>query len=206
MFMKTIDMEAQPVPRYHLELFRSMLERLGPLSDSAWQAFSERIGYREFKKDEILIEEGQVEQYIYFILKGAIRVYVTTESKEICTNFRFDNQFASSLTSFLTRRPSQYWLKTQLPTKLLTISHTDLYWLYDNFVEINTLGRVVMEVLLIDKRQRELNFLTLDAESRYQKMVEEHPLYVQKIPLKYVASFLGITAESLSRIRTKTYG
>jgi CRP-like cAMP-binding protein len=186
-----------------LDAFRVKLAQLGTLSDPAWKAFANRMTYLKLNKDEVMIREGQIEDKIYFIIKGAVRVYVHHDGKEICTNFRFDNQFTSSITSFLTRRPSQYWLRTQAPSEFLVFSHTELYWLYENFVEINTLGRVVMEVLLIDKRQRELDFLTLSAEERYLKLVEEHPTYVQSIPLKYLASFLGITPESLSRIRAK---
>ncbi len=197
-------MDASFTPQNHLDQFRSKLSQLGPLSDAAWKAFANRMTFLSLDKDEFLTREGQIEDKIYYIIEGAVRVYVNSEDgKEICTNFRFDNQFTSSITSFLTRRPSQYWLRTQVPSKFLVFSHTELYWLYENFVEINTLGRVVMEVLLIDKRQRELDFLMLSADKRYKKLVEEHPQYIQRIQLKHLASFLGITAESLSRIRSK---
>ena len=196
-------MDTSFTPQNQLEIFRSKLAQLGPLSDAAWKAFANRMTHLKLDKDEVLTREGEIEDKIYFIVKGAVRVYVCRDGKEISTNFRFDNQFTSSLTSFLTRRPSQYWLRTQLPSEFLVFSHTELYWLYENFIEINTLGRVVMEVLLIDKRQRELDFLTLSADERYNKLVQEHPQYIQRIPLKHLASFLGITAESLSRIRAK---
>ena len=199
-------MEGSTVPKNYLDQFRAKLQQLGPLSDAAWMEFANRMTFLSLEKDEVLIREGQIEDKIYFIMKGAVRVYVVHEGKEICTNFRFDHEFTSSVTSFLTRRPSQYWIRTQLPTEFLVFSHTELHWLYENFIEINTLGRVVMEVLLIDKRQRELDFLTLSAEERYHKLLSDHPAYIQKIPLKHLASFMGITAESLSRIRAKQSG
>lgn len=187
----------------HLISFRAKLEQLGRISDEAWKAFASRMTYLKLDKEEVLTRANQIEDKIYFILEGAVRVYVEKEERDICTNFRFENQFTSSITSFLSRRPSQYWIRTQTEAEFLVISHTELYWLYENFVEINTLGRVVMEVLLIDKRQRELDFLTLTAEERYNKLLLERPKYVENIPLKYLASFLGVTAESLSRIRAK---
>ena len=186
-----------------INLFRVKLAQLGEISDIAWNAFAARMSVLELGKDEVLTAQGNVEDNIYFIVKGAVRVYVDHKDKDICTNFRFDNQFTSSITSFLTREPSQYWLRTQVPSKFLVFGHEDLMWLYENYVEINTLGRVVMETLLIDKRQRELDFLTLSAEERYVKLTNEHPQYIQQIALKYLASFLGITPESLSRIRAK---
>ncbi|NNL91606.1 MAG: Crp/Fnr family transcriptional regulator [Saprospiraceae bacterium] len=187
----------------HLAQFKKMLSFLGEISDASWQAFSERLASHTLGKGELLTEKDQIENNIYFINKGAIRVYVVHEGKELSTNFRFENQFTSSVTSFLLREPSQYNIKTLVATNFLVISHEDLYWLYDNFLDINVLGRVVMERLLIDKRQRELDFFTLSAEDRYYKLLKEHPDYVLQIPLKHIASFLGITAESLSRIRAK---
>ena len=189
-------------PSYHLDQFKRVLFRMGRLSDAAWTAFANRMTFLKLEKGEVLTRAGEIEDKIYFIIRGAVNVYVIDDGRGVSTNFRFANQFASSLTSFLTRQPSQYWLRTLVDSEFLVISHTELYWLYENFIEINTLGRIVMEALLIDKRQRELDFLTLSAEQRYLKLLEENPGYVQRIPLKYVASFLGITPESLSRIRS----
>jgi len=183
--------------------FKKRLSQLGPLGEESWKAFSSKLKYCTLPKGEYLTELNEIEQRIYFITKGAVRVFVPSEERELSTNFRFDNQFTSSLTSFLTQEPSQYYIKTLIASEFLTVSHDDLYWLYDNYLEINVLGRVVMERLLIDKRQKELNFLTLSAEDRYKKLLEEHPDYVLQIPLKHLASFLGITPESLSRIRAK---
>ena len=196
-------MDTGVAPAYHLDQFKRVLFKLGELSDPAWKAFANRMTFLKLDKGEVLTRAGEIEDKIYFIIRGAVNVYVIDNDREVSTNFRFANQFTSSLTSFLTRSPSQYWLRTLVASEFLVISHTELYWLYENFIEINTLGRVVMEVLLIDKRQRELDFLTLSAEERYLKLLDENPGYVQRIPLKYVASFLGITPESLSRIRAK---
>ncbi len=188
---------------HHLEQFRKRLSKLGAISDDTWQAFSDRMHYVQIPKNAIITNEGEIEDKVYFIVDGTIRVFVIRNGREIATNFRFKSEFASSITSFLTQTPSQYCIKTLTKSELLAISHDDLYWLYEHFIEINVLGRVMMEILLIDKRQRELDLLTLSADQRYYKLLAQHPEYVQHIPLKYLASFLGVTAESLSRIRAK---
>lgn len=186
-----------------LERFKTKLFTLGTVSDESWDAFANCLEYKEVKKNAFLTQEGSVEDSIYFVLKGAIIVYVANGDKEVVTNFRFENEFTSSITSFLLEQPSQYFLKCMTDSAFLVLKRVKLYWLYNNYLDINTLGRVVMEKLLIDKRQRELDFLTLNAEERYKKLLDENPEYVQNIQLKQLASFLGIAPESLSRIRAK---
>lgn len=186
-----------------LDRFKAKLFTLGTVSEESWKAFANCLEYQEVKKNACLTKEEEIEDSIYFILKGAIIVYVVNGDKEVVTNFRFENEFTSSLTSFLLQQPSQYYLKTMTDSTFLVLKREKLYWLYENYLDINTLGRVVMERLLIDKRQRELDFLTLNAEERYKKLLDENPEYVQNIQLKQLASFLGIAPESLSRIRAK---
>ena len=187
----------------HLQQFKNVLYKLGSLKEDSWEAFSKKLCYKKVQKSKFLISLDEIENNIYFILKGAVRVFVPYENKELSTNFRFENQFTSSVTSFLQRSPSQYYIKTLIESELLYINHADLNYLYKTFLDINVLGRHVMEQLLIDKRQRELDFLTLSAEERYHKLLTENPEYVLQIPLKHIASFLGIAAESLSRIRAR---
>ena len=183
--------------------FKEKLFGLGHISDESWSAFASCLSPKSFVKGQNLVEFGAIEDYIYYILTGAVKVYVPHKDKEICTNFRFDNQFTSSVTSFIERTPSEYTITALTDTSTLAFSHDDLTHLYNTYPEINFLGRRVMEQLLIDKRQRELNFLMLSAKERYLKMMEEYPKYVQFLTSKNLASYLGITPESLSRIRGK---
>ena len=187
----------------HLTQFRSTLSQIGTLSERSWLAFIGKMCYRKINKSSWLIEEGTIENYVHFLLSGAVMVYVKHEGREVCTNFRFHNDFTCSFTSMITRAPSRYWIQAIHDTETLSIHYQDLENLYANHMEINTMGRRMMALLLIDKRQREVDFLTLSAHERYDKLLDEHPQLIQEIPLKHLASFLGITPESLSRIRAK---
>lgn len=184
--------------------FKQKLLGLGQVSDKTWLAFTEILHPKSFDKNTDLITCGQVEDSIHFITSGLVKVFVPHKDREMCTNFRFDNQFTSSLTSFIHQTESEYTITALLETHTLRISHADLYRLYDEHSDINLLGRVVMERLLIEKRQRELDLLLLSAEERYHKLVHEYPEYIQQISLKSLASFLGIAQASLSRIRAKS--
>jgi CRP-like cAMP-binding protein len=194
-------MTSQIKKKLYINYFGARLRRLGLLSDEAWNAFASCMSYLKLKKGEILTKRGDVEDYVYYIVKGSVRIYCQLKDKEISTNFRFEDQFTSSISSFLTRQKSQYTICTMAPSEFLRFNHTQLYSLYDNFVELNALGRVLIENLLVEKRQRELDFLTLTADERYVKLLNEQPKYALELPMKHVASFLGITPQSLSRIR-----
>lgn len=154
-------------------------------------------------KNQFLIQEKELENYIHFIIEGAVIVYLIKNEIEYVTNFRFTGQFTSSLNSFLLRPPSEYFIKTLVNSKFLSIAYDDLQYLYSKYPQINTLGRITMEKLLIEKRQREVDFMTLSAEERYYKLMYIHPEYILTIKQKHLASYLGITPESLSRIRKK---
>jgi len=186
-----------------LTSFREYLNQYCLQSDHCWMAFSNRLNHVILPKGAILTQLGEVEDKIYFVRDGIVREYVEFEGREFSIDFVFENGFTSSITSYLKRSPSQYCLTTQVPTELISISHSELTWLYENFAEINIIGRKLTEFLLIEKRQRELDLLTISAEDRYLNLLSQHPKYLQHIPLKHLASFLGVTAESLSRIRAK---
>jgi len=159
-------------------IFQSALHDIGEIDKEAFEAFYSRTEEKTYAKNEFLIAEGQIEDHLYFIISGAVVVYVKNDNMEYVTNFRFSNQFTCSLNSFLTRVPSKYCNLTLVDSLLLTISYDDLQFLYKEYPQINTLGRIMMERLLIQKRQRELDFMILSAEERYQKMIDEHPNYV----------------------------
>jgi CRP-like cAMP-binding protein len=181
--------------------FKERLNAFCPLSEEAWEAFIPLMSYIETKGNKAITRQGSVEDNVYYILDGGVRVYSLYNDKEVCTGFSFADQFSGSVSSFITRRPSQYTVATLVPSKILGFSHKNLNWMYRNYPELNTHGRMVMEYMLVEKRQRELDILFLTAEERYMKLLVEHPTYALDLPLKYVASFLGITSESLSRIR-----
>ncbi|MBX2816645.1 MAG: Crp/Fnr family transcriptional regulator [Saprospiraceae bacterium] len=186
--------------------FREQIDKLCKLSDVSWQAFSNRLNYLSLPKDAVLTHHGAVEDKVYYVGSGIVREYIVHGKKEFCIDFCFKNDFSSSYSSFITRQPSQYTMKTLTPCEFLVISYAEMTWLFENFLELNVMGRKLVEILLIEKRQRELNLLTKTAEERYFSMLAQHPQYMRHIPLKYIASFLGVTPESLSRIRAKRMG
>lgn len=176
------------------------------VTESFIKIFYDKTSLKTCKKNEFLIRKGEQENYINFIFEGLVMVYLLKDNNEYVTNFRFTNQLTSSLNSFILREPSDYSIKALVDSKFLSICYDDLQFMYENYHQVNTLGRLTMEKLLLEKRQREVDFMVLSAEERYNKMRQNHPEYILNIKQKHLASFLGITPESLSRIRKKSMG
>ena len=196
-------MSPQVVPPEYLEKYRQALSKLYKINAESEEAFLSKLSYFEVKLDEVVTAEGEVEDYLYMVFSGGIRLFVNHNQKEVSTNFRFPGEFVSSIESFLARKPSNYVLKALEESILIGIKHADLFSLYDSYPEVNALGRVALENFFISQKKRVQDLLTLTAEERYQKLINNQLDYVQNIPLKHLASFLGITPESLSRIRAK---
>ncbi|OCK51624.1 hypothetical protein BA768_02610 [Chryseobacterium sp. CBo1] len=159
-----------------------------------------------FPKKTLLLKEGTVEDYLYFIDKGIIRFFVnkvhpTEPSKEITFSFIAENMFCSAYDSFITRKPCAYNVKTVQETVVYRIHHDDLQELYERSKVGNYLGRISAENLYVKKTQREISLLMHTAEERYLNLAKAYPKFIQEIPLKHIASYIGITPQALSRIR-----
>ena len=158
---------------------------------------------QKIKKKEIILEQGLVENYLSFIIKGCVTIITYHNGNEICMSFSIENSFFSSYVSFLTREPSIYQVLALEDTIIERIDYESLQKAYSISGDHQKNGRKIAEQIYIKANQRTLSLITKTAEERYVEFIEEYPGFLQRIPLKYLASYLGITPVSLSRIRNK---
>lgn len=118
-------------------------------------------------------------------------------------DFFFENEMFTSLTSFLTRQPSDVQMKALTDCETEKILHEDLMTAYSNSFDANKLGRILVEQAYIKKANREKDFLSKTAEEKYAEMLRTQPKYISHIPVNKIARYLGVHPESLSRIRKK---
>lgn len=168
-----------------------------------FSVFSNRLEQKDYDKNAIILKSGQVEDYLYFVEKGMLRFYIEKGEKEITFDFAFEGNFTSGYSSFLTRKPAPYFIQALVATSIWRISYTDLQEVYKCNEQGQRIGRLAAEQLFIRKTARELSFLTQSAEERYLHLLHEQPQYIQQIPLKYLATYIGITPQALSRIRQR---
>ncbi|GAA3555495.1 Crp/Fnr family transcriptional regulator [Snuella lapsa] len=149
------------------------------------------------------MKKGDTERYLSFIEKGSIRFYVPNADKDLTFGFVFQNAFVSAYDSFLTQSPCTYTVETIEDTVLWRLTYNDLQIIYDTTQIGNTIGRKACEDLYLKKTKRELSLLNETAEVRYANLFSERPELIKHVPLKYIASYIGVTPQALSRIRKR---
>ena len=161
------------------------------------------IKKRTFEENEFILTEGQTENYLSFIDKGVVRYFVNSKDKEITFDFAFANSFYCAYDSFYQRKETKIYIQAITDCVLYSISHENLNKLYNTCENAKKLGRLATEFLLSKKVKRELDLLTKTPQERYEALFTEQPELIRLIPQKYIASYIGIAAETLSRIRKR---
>ena len=157
-------------------------------------------------KDHFLVREYAIADYIFFIKKGIARIYYYKKGKEITEWIATDGTFFLSITSFLERIPGKLIIQTIEPAEVYGIHYNDLHALAARYHDIETLFRKMMSRSLIMSQERMESIQFETAEERYLKLVNSQPHLIQRVPLMYIASYLGVTLETLSRIRAAASG
>ena len=188
-----------------MQQIKSYLDQIASISSSDWDFFTSKLQKRIIPKKSVFLKINEIENQISFITSGVVRLFIPKEDleKEITFGFSFKNQFVSGYDSFLTQTPSAYQLQALSETTLLSISHSDLQLVYSTTQIGNLVGRLTAERLFLIKSKREQNLLNLTAEERYLRLFKERPELLNVIPLKYISSYIGVTAQALSRIRKR---
>lgn len=184
-----------------IKQLRAVLSAFADIHHPDVRAFTAAFTPRSFAKKALITREGDVEHYLYFLVRGAVKIAVQKDGNERVLDFWFPNSFFSAYSSFLTQTPSQVYIQTLLPTHVLAIKEHAVRRLYETSFIANSIGRTLTEILYRKKTQREIDLLTKSATERYHDLLREHPEVLQHVPLRHIASYLGIHPESLSRIR-----
>jgi len=190
-----------------MQKLRSYIESFATISDQDWLLFSSFLIKREMPKKHVFLQFGEIESYISFIERGKVRLFIPhiDVEKERTFGFSFEGEFVSAYDSFLTQTPSLYQLQTLENTILWSINYNNLQNVYQNTQVGNTIGRFVSEHLFMIKSKREQSLLNETPEQRYLKLFNERPNVIKEIPLKYIASYIGVTPQALSCIRRNIF-
>lgn len=180
---------------------KNALLQLDHHAGDTWHLFEPLLHPVTFNTGGHLARSGSISTAIYFITSGIVRVFTTHPDKEVCLDFAFAGQFSTAYASFITQSPSIVTLEAITPVTGFAFYYNDLKALYAESHAAEHTGRLLAEYQYLRKYQRELSFLQYTAQERYVQLLEEYPHIVQQIPVKYIASYLGVEPESLSRIR-----
>lgn len=157
----------------------------------------------KFKKKTILLEIGKISNEVFYIIKGCIRLYCEKDGEELSTYFFTENMFAGSYDSFLSRKPSKVAIETLEECDVLVLTHEAQEKLYEIFPKMNEFIRKAIEARFVLLHDLFISYLLNSPEERYLTLLKERPELLQRISQHQIASFLGITPVSLSRIRNR---
>jgi len=155
----------------------------------------------ELERQDFLLQAGATERYIYFVESGALRIVYLSEFEEHTIRLGYTGSLITSISSFIEEKPSDFYIQALRKTKVLAISKDQL----SAFVQANTERLVqyqaLLESLIVQQMEREIDLLTPSPVERYRRVFARSPQLFQEVPAKYIASYLRMTPETLSRIQ-----
>ncbi len=160
---------------------------------------------RTYKKGELIAREGKISTSFYYNLQGFVRLYYTTLSGDKTAYFYSPGQFISDYESFVRQTPSKLNLQATERSTLVDISQESAAKLLQYSPKFEAIARIAMEDELITHQNMIASLLTCNAEERYYQLIEKTPEIMQKVPQHYIASYIGVKPESLSRIKKRHF-
>lgn len=178
-------------------------DALVPLNEEEWTGFISGMKPLSLAKGDHFLRAGQVCDHIGFIGSGVVRTYHMKDGEEVTTEIALDGMYCTEYVSFLTKKPSNRSIIALEPVEMVVFDRDHLEYLYTTCVAAERMGRRIAETIYVCGEQRNDELLLYSPEDRYLKMLRERPEVFQRIPLKHIASYLGVRPESLSRIRSR---
>jgi len=183
---------------------KQLIESFGEiakLSKESEDLFMHSVIKKDFKKKTLLQEEGKLCNELYFVEKGVARTFYYKSGKEVTYWLAAENDFVGSMASFFSRTPSNKHVETLENCTLWIFDYTRLEKLYAESKELERMGRLFVSYGMSVLEKKFDDFHSLSAKERYDVLTSKHPQILQRVSLGIIASYLGITQETLSRIR-----
>ena len=167
------------------------------------EEFLDLFQEKEIASKTTLLKEGEISNYMYFIKKGCLRLWFNNEGNDITFQFFFEQQGVSSFESFFDKKPSLFTLESIEPTTVATLSRKSFDLLVSHYPELKDVFHKILIRRMGDYAKLFLSRIKNNPQKRYQELQQEHPEILQRVAQHYIASYLGITPISLSRIKNR---
>jgi CRP-like cAMP-binding protein len=184
-----------------LAALRKFVYKFMKLSEEDFNAFAAVVEIRNFEKKQKIITPEETEIYINLVVKGLARKYFLKGQEEKVTYIAKENFLINSMGSFLSESPSIYFIEAIEQTTLLSIRKQNLENLYDRRHNIERLSRLVLTSLFVQKEKHDYAQISLTVRERFVQFMKNNPDLLQRVPQKYLASYLNIKPETFSRMK-----
>lgn len=184
------------------QTFLEFLRKFITLSDEEFnREVMPILEIRKFGKKELLTRAGEVEEHFNFIIKGLVRKYYRKNHHEINTQISYEGQMILSQESFHSRKPSEYCVEAIEPTTVVSITFNDLENLFTSSHRMEHMGRLIITYSMVIKDRWQMQLVKMTPRERFLHFVTRNPELMQRVPQKFLASFLNIKPETFSRFK-----
>jgi len=181
-----------------------MFDYLIDVTHEEWDIMKNHLNRVEYKKNEIILTPGETEDYIYFMIKGVIRYFFySAKKRDFTLGFRTGPSGFCAYTSFITRKPSNVGSQAMSEVVAYRVSYSDMDKLYIEMDRMERLSRMFLQLAYVEKEEKEFSLMDNNSTSFYTDFCCKHPEIIDNVPQKYIASYMGIAPESLSRIKSE---
>lgn len=176
---------------------------MNPIQNLIEQINSENLWDKtiHLERNEYLKVKGSIDTSIYLVLNGSLRIFVIDEYEEQTIRFGYKNNLITALDSFLTEKPSEFYIQALKKTTVKAINKQKYTAFIESSVENKKIWVQILERFVLQQMERERDILTSSPIERYKRVLKRSPQLFQEIPNKYIASYLRMTPETLSRIK-----
>jgi CRP-like cAMP-binding protein len=182
----------------------ALFNSIYPVSQALQEVIRQNAGVVFFRKRSVILEHGKICRYCYFGVKGLVRAYYVKDSgHEVTSWFMKEGDIIISVQSFFRQEASHEVLEAMEDTVCIALRQDQLEQIYRVYPEFNYIGRKLTEEYYIQMENRAFSLRMDNATQRYQKLLQQHPDIITRVPLTHIASYLGISPSTLSRIRGK---
>jgi len=186
------------------QVLKEYLNRHLQITDEELAAFCSKFKLKITKRNEILLAAGNICRYVYFVNKGCLRVYLVDENGRESTRILIpENNFGTAFPSFILQEPSMAFIQSVEPSEVLLLSYEAFKQLPDILPAWEKIYRINLEQAYIASIKRIESLITMGAKERYVLFMENSPGLIQRLPSKIIADYLGISQETLSRLKSK---
>ncbi|MBS1747879.1 MAG: Crp/Fnr family transcriptional regulator [Bacteroidetes bacterium] len=186
-----------------MESFRQKIQSIAPLLDAGFEKLADILHIKHFKRGDVLLKEGEICKRIYFIYQGGLRDFLFKNSKELNVNFHFEGEVVSDFESFRDETPATFNIVALEKGTVYYITKKDATTFFIGDSSMHFLLFRFFQQLYFREENHSNSFKVMSAEERYLYLIKNKPDFLQRIPLMHLASYLGVSRETLNRIRKK---
>ncbi len=185
----------------HQNLVLQFLRKFASIDAALAENLEPYFEYRTFPRRSMIIQKGEIENYISLVSKGLIRKFVVAGKKEITLQLATEGHMIHSEISFLLQQPSEVFVESIEPSMLISISYPNVQKILEEMPEAEFIARSLLSYMFLKKDARYYNQLVKNTRQRFIEYMEQHPHMLQRVPQKILASYLNIKPETFSRLK-----